>query len=212
MSAKGLALGLIIIAAGCAPDPNAPPIIRDDREYVATLDKVRTLTQSAFAKRDRHEGLTSSEELDLKEAAPLIEGMVAYNPQSYGPYLLKGILRRTLGDDEGAEQALQQALLFVPDEPTPDDDLAMAQIHSELARIYFDKLDFENAETNAMTALDLAPEDPESLVTAASVKIQLKKGGEAKAYLQRALKVDPDNPRASELLRFIQMGSDKKPK
>src|SRR6185436_11787633 len=95
------ALLVSLLAPSCAPpDPNAPAIFRDSNDYQTALARVKVLTQRPF--EAMHEGFPISprEEKDLHEALHLIDGMIVYNPQTYAPYVLKGLTLRALGDRE----------------------------------------------------------------------------------------------------------------
>lgn len=141
----------------------------------------------------------------LKEANRLIDGLIAFQPDKYGPYILKGLVLRALGDDEAAGRALAQGVLQAPSTPSPDDRLALARLYDLMAQIEFDKQEYSNAEKSASKAIELAPNDPEALVTAASVQIQLGRPKKAEPLLQKALKTSPNHPKATSLLKLVKM-------
>ena len=193
---------------GCgSPDPNAPPVLRDSKEYEQTLISVRQLTEAPFQVVQDGDTLSDDQRSDLQEANRLIDGLIAFQPDKYGPYILKGLVLRALGDSEAASRALSQGVLQAPSTPSPDDRLALARLYDLMAQIDFDKGDFSNAEKSASKAIGLAPEDPEVLVTAASVQIQLGRPKSAEPLLQKALKLSPNHPKATNLLKLVKMAN-----
>lgn len=206
----GVVAGLLGLAAmNCAPDPNAPPIYRNSAEYVQHLQEVDELTRSSFAAM--HDGFPISEEekVKLKKADKIIDGLIAFKSNNYGPYILKGLTQRALGNREKALRAYNQGLSMAPKEMSTDDLSAIARIHDELTSFYFEDKDFVQAEQHADAALKLLPDEPSLLTNAAGVKIQLNKVDEARALLEHALKEDPKFKMALDLQKLIKMPSKK---
>ena len=194
---------------GCAPDPNAPPIYRTNAEYLEHLQEVEMLTKSSF--EAVHDGfpLNDEEKAKLRKADKIIDGLIAYKSDGYGPWILKGLTQRALGNRDQALRAYQQGLNLAPKEMTTDDMNAVARIHDELTSFYFEEGDFKTAELHADEAVKLMPDVPSLLTNAAGVKIQLKKTKEADDLLKRALKIDPKFPMALNLQKLMAMGNKK---
>lgn len=207
---KLLALGLLAVGAvGCKPDPNAPPIYRDATEYQAALDRVQTLTKGPFEALHEGQPISDREKEGLKEADKLIDGLVAYNPDAYAPYILRGMTKRARGDRDGARQAYEQGIVLSPKEPNDIESAAVGRIYDELSTLSFEDQDYAKAEEYADKATELIPLDPSILTNAASVKIQLKKTVEAKVLLMAALRLAPDYQRALDLQKLITLDQKK---
>src|SRR4029079_11533564 len=88
--AVGLSLSVLLASCG-PPDPSSPAIFHSSADYAQALADVQKLTQGPF--EAMHEGFPSNaeEKENLKEASHLIDGMIVYNPQTYAPYILKGL-------------------------------------------------------------------------------------------------------------------------
>jgi predicted Zn-dependent protease len=180
-------------------------VLRDGKEYEQTLAEVRRLSLRPLEAFHGGEALTESQRSDLREAVRLIEGLIAFQPDKYGPYVLKGMCLRALGEDGAAALALEQGTLQAPASPTPDDRLALARLHDLMAQIHFDRHDYARAERESRRAVELSPEDPDALVTAASVQIQLSRPKEAEGLLRRALKASPGHAKAQSLLKLVRL-------
>lgn len=207
---KLLALGLLaVVSVACKPDPNAPPIYRDANEYQAALERVQTLTKGPFEAMHEGQPISEREKEGLKEANKLIDGLIAYNPDSYAPYILRGLTKRSLGDKEGAVLAYEQGIALSPKEPNEIESAAVGRIYDELGTLYFEEQDFVKAETYADKATQLVPLDPSILTNTASVKIQLKKTEEAKVLLASALRLVPTYKRALDLQKLLKLSQGK---
>ncbi len=195
----------LCLLAGCQGKTSGPLILRDALEYRATLAEVQKLTQAPFEAMHEGHPISDGEKKDLQKADKLIDGLIAFKSDGYGPYILKGLTQRALGNAEAALRAYQQGLALAPANPKPDDKEAIARIHDEMASFYFDQHDLKNADIHAQAAIQLMPSDPSLLTDAASIKIQLGQVKEAGALLQNALKIQPDYARAKELTKLIKM-------
>ncbi|MBS1721676.1 MAG: tetratricopeptide repeat protein [Armatimonadetes bacterium] len=204
---RSTVLLLAIACLGCQNGTGGPQVYRDTDEYLAALKHVQELTREPFNAVHDGQPISERETKDLKEALTTIDGLIAYKPDNYGPYVLKGLTLRALDRDGDAIRSFQQALLLVPKELKEDDKAAIARIHAEMASTYFDQQppDLVQAEKEADTALSIMPDDPTIKVDVASIKIEAKKPAEAKKLLEEALKADPSDKRAKDLLKLIQM-------
>lgn len=204
-----VAVTVFVWSANVKPDPNAPPIYQNADEYLKAVKEVRELTKGPF--EAMHEGfpINETEIAGLKRADRLIDGMIAFNTQTYSPYILKGLTRRALGDKKGAMRWYEQGLAFAPKEAKGPDVDAIARIYDEIGTLYFEDLKFPESEAYADKAVQMLPTDPSILSNAASTKIQLKRFQEAKDYIERALKIAPGYDRATALKKLLE-GSTKK--
>ncbi len=180
-------------------------MLRNAEEYVATLAEIERLTRGPLVAHASGEELTPAQIADLRAAALLTEGLIGFDPRNYPPHLLKGEIRAALGEDESAEQAYSQAVVILPEPTRPEDKIAIGRAFSELSRIAFGRNDLTSARNSAERAVQLAPGSPDALVNLASVLVQDKEVVRARELLDRALKVDPQNARARQLLRLITM-------
>lgn len=198
-----------ILALGCQPDANEPPIYRNGDDYQEALSKVRELTKEPF--EALHEGfpISEREKKNLLEADRLIDGMIAYKSDIYAPYVLKGLTKRALGDFERAKKAFEQAMLLAPKDPKGDNRGTVGRVYDEMSTLFFEQNDFSGAEGYSETAVSLVPDDPSILTNAASIKVQLNKPEEALSLLERALKRDPNYARALDLKKLVLMSRKK---
>ena len=194
---------MAICMCACKPDPNATPVYRNIGEYQEALTKVKDLTREPF--EAAHEGFPISERErgNLKEAEIMIEGLIAYKPDNYAPWILKGLTLRTLGKLHEATEAFIQGIRLAPQDPKGDEAQAIARIYDELGTIYFEQHEFQKAEQYGDYAVKLFPDEPSILTNAASIKVELKKTKDAQEYLKRALAKAPNYQRALSLQKLI---------
>lgn len=199
---------VLLLLAGCqAPSGTSPLILRSGQEYLDTLKEVEELTRSSFEAVHEGHPLSDREKENLRKAEKLIDALLIYKADAYSVYILRGLTRRALGNQKGAVEAYEQSLKLRPKDMTDNDKAAIGRLYDELGTLYFEMNEFEKAETNVDKATANVPNDPSILTNAASVKVQLKKTGEAKLLVARALKVAPDYQRAKDLNKLIDMAA-----
>lgn len=169
-------------------------------QYQASLAKVRDLTQQPIIDFDAGKYLSKAQLDQLKEGSETIKKMIAFDPTNFGPYVMMAKSQRALGNAQEAVRNYKQALLLVPKEIKDQDTLwAAAEAHHDLAAYYYEEGDDKKAEEHAMQALMLVNQNPKYLITFAAIEAQLGKLKEARANLDAALKMDPQNPMGLEL-------------
>ncbi|MBS1716018.1 MAG: tetratricopeptide repeat protein [Armatimonadetes bacterium] len=204
MRANGLIFGLLaVLCCSCGPNDAPGNLIRDNDQYVATLGQVADLTRGPFAAVHDGHPISDNERRDLTKAEKMIESLIAYKPDNYGPYILKGLTLRALDRPKEAERAYKQGLLYTPQTMKPEDKIAVSQIYDEIATLYFEQQNYAQAEEHADKAVSLSADNPSVLANAASVKIQLNKLDEARKLLTQAAKLDPNDARTKQLQRLI---------
>lgn len=197
-----LVLTMVLVGA-CGPSSAPGNLIRDNEQYISTLSQVADLTRGPFAAVHDGHPVSESERRDLLKAEKMIDALIAYKPDNYGPYILKGLTMRALDRPKEAERAYKQGLLYTPETLRTEDKIAVSQVHDEIATLYFEQQNYAAAEEHADKAVSLSSDNPSVLANAASVKIQLSKLDEARKLLNQAAKLDPNDARTKQLLRLI---------
>lgn len=179
------------------------PVIGSGSEYQQVLKEAAEASQKPLEKMARDEALTPDDRTQLSTAASLFEGIVAYQPQGFAPYLALGMIYRGLNDSERAERSLRQALNNLPGNPSPEIKQTVAEVHYQLSRVLFDKKDYDGAIAEASTAEQSNPENADYPTAKAAALLQANRVSDAKKALEAALKLDPQNKRAQTLMKLV---------
>jgi tetratricopeptide (TPR) repeat protein len=175
--------------------------------------------------------LAGDEEAALRD----FEIAAALAPEFVSTYANLGVVRRRLGDIDGALEAYHQGLRIELNQPTVLNNLA-ALYHSqgmvEEAEAAVMAADTRGAPPNLLIvrgnielteenyrkalkyfkhAMKLSPEAPEPRVAIARVRIAQGKRAAALRALRRALKLDPDHAPARELAGTLENASEPSP-
>jgi len=195
-----LAIGLV----GCGPnDGSTVPVLGNAGEYNKALADAESLSKIGLEKIAKDEELNADEKKNLVKAANLFEGLAAYETSNFAPHLALGMIYRGLGNLDVAERHLQQCLLNLPGTDTPEIKETAAEAHYQLARVLFDRQEFDNSLAEASTACDSSPSNPNYIVARASALLQLKREKEARVELDKALALDPENRRGLGLKKLL---------
>jgi Flp pilus assembly protein TadD len=196
---------LAAVAAGCGQGDGVA-LLRDDREYQATLDRVHRLTSGPFQSVREGKPLNDGEKQRVVEAQRAIESLVGFAPTKYSLYVLRGLAHAALEEKGEAARSFRQALELVPPEPSEADLFVVGQVHTQLSRLHFDSGDFEAAAREAALAVEASPNDIEGYVALASAQIQRRQIDAAKETLEAAQRLDPYFPRVRQLKKLIDGG------
>lgn len=118
------------------------------------------------------------------EAEQIAVDVTTREPGLAEGHTLLGRTRQALGNPQGAEAALSQALTLVPN--LPEATLARADLYAEMER-------YEEAFAEYQNAAGLRPLDIEPMVRAARLCLRLQRLNLAAAYLDRALDRSPQS-------------------
>jgi Tfp pilus assembly protein PilF len=123
------------------------------------------------------------------EAVPLLEQLVAARPEADVALYLLSIAQQNTGDVAAARRTAARALELDPDD---------ARYHLQLADVHLlgkvTREDRALARERVAAALELAPEHPDRLLTAAQLRSRLGDDAEARRLVERGLAVAPDHP------------------
>jgi len=118
------------------------------------------------------------------EAEQIAVDVTTREPGLAEGHTLLGRTRQALGNPQGAEAALSQALTLVPN--LPEATLARADLYAEMER-------YEEAFAEYQNAAGLRPLDIEPMIRAARLCLRLQRLNLAAAYLDRALDRAPQS-------------------
>ncbi|MBC8065139.1 MAG: hypothetical protein H7Y17_09940 [Chlorobia bacterium] len=180
------------------------PIIGSDGDYKQVLADAERLSSSGLQKIANDEEISAKDRADLTAASAQFQGLIAFEPGKFAPYLALGMIYRGLGNLEDSERMLKQCLNNLPKSTDPAIVQTAAEAKSQLSKVLLAQGKSEDALTEANLAVETDRQNPSYLVTRASALIQLKRMEEAKADLKEALKMDPTLTRASGMLRLIK--------
>lgn len=209
----GFAVIVLLPVVGCKPgnsDPNAAPVITDETQYQATLDKARQLSMPYIRAFSTGDNLDSKATADLTEARKQFDALIAYQPTNFAPHVGSGKISYILGDLDRAKASLTQALALFPDKQSVDVRVTFAGVNDDLANVMFLTGDVESARKLSAQALDIQPDNPNFLATKASLLMNDKKIPEARKAVVDGLNIDPDNLRLQRLKRLIDSSSPAK--
>uniref|UniRef100_UPI000AF19B8C tetratricopeptide repeat protein n=1 Tax=Cellulosimicrobium cellulans TaxID=1710 RepID=UPI000AF19B8C len=123
------------------------------------------------------------------EAVPLLEQVVAAQPDADGALYLLSIAQQNTGDVVAARETAARALELDPDD---------ARYHLQLADVHLlgkvRRQDRALARERIASALELAPEHPDRLLTAARLRSRLGDDAGARQLVERGLAAAPDHP------------------
>jgi len=203
-----LLLGSALLVTGCSgpSDPTKPPVIASAGDYQETLVKAQSLSQESLKKYERGEPLDASEQPNLVEARRSLKGLIGYDPQRFAPYILSGRIALALGDYPGAKDDLTHGVFYYPREDlTPAGKDLFAETSNYLAQAHIFLKDTAGATKVIEDGLKIAPNSAILMIANASVLVQQKKYDEAGALLDKALILDPQNAKAANLRKLLDL-------
>jgi len=180
------------------------PVIGNSDEYNQTLRDAEGLSKDSLERFANDEDLSDADKSNLIKAANLFEGIRAYEPNKFAPYLALCMIYRALGNTEKAEQYVRQCILSLPPSQAPEIRQTAAEAHYQLSRVLFDEKKYAEALAEAATADQTIGDNPNYLVAKAIALVQLRREAEAKSDLAKALKLDPKNRRALGLKKLLK--------
>lgn len=185
-----------------------PPVIRTSAESNDYLAKAEKLSLKLIEKQAQGETLTEAEKDDLREAANIFKGIIAFEPRRFAPYYGEGRIRYALGDYQAAVDLMFQCIqLAPPPKPKPPIEVVqmVADAHYISSRSLFFLKRYETAARAAELALTLAPSSPDYAVAWAAAELELKNETKAEGLVMQALLLDPGHKEALRLAKFLNM-------
>lgn len=189
------AIGVWMVAAGRQPTgEEGRYAIVDDVQYAALLADVRDKTQQPILDFDAGFKLSSTQVQNLKDSIKKIKQLIAFEPTNFGPYVMMAKTQRALGNSSEAVRNYEQALILLPDEYADQETLwTAAEVNYDLGTHYYEVSDYKQAEPYALQAVQLINDHPKYLVGLAAIQSQLGKLKDARALVDAAKAIDPDN-------------------
>ena len=194
-------------------------IIHSESEFADASKTALELTEAALGKYDNGQQLEESDTKKLVEAIPYVMGLAGYRSNNPAPWVWRGQIAGALGDDAGAIDYFRTAVAIAPEKPGNDLVILLAEAHSKTADAIIrlstlpevvkkakeSKIDpIKDAKNEVLTAVELRPKEPKYLCQLASMLIEESKFDEAQEKLAEALLIEPENPRAKALNKFLQ--------
>jgi tetratricopeptide (TPR) repeat protein len=180
------------------------PLIRSGAEYSDYLAKAEGLSRPVLEKVDAGQSLNDEDQSKLDQSIPLIKGLIAFRPNTFGLYVLLGKIYQVKGEHRLAIAELDKGAQLMWNTSQPEVRATLAETH-HLATLSFAAMgEHESAANSAMKSLELAPGNPIYNVDAAGSYLQLGQLANARRYIDRALKSDPDFGPAKQMLKLIE--------
>lgn len=202
-----LFLALLWTGVGCGK-PSDIPVIASGAEYTDLLSKAEGLSKDALAKYEAGQPLDEKDKKQLREAHDIFEGLIAFNPEGFGPYFGAAKIYDALGKPDLAAPYYQSFLQYGPPRPTADVQRLNAEAYYCLG-IYFESQgEFEKVADAAEKAFRLYRE-PDYLALIASVRFRDGRIKEARDFVDEALAKQPGHPRATQLNALIEAAEKK---
>jgi tetratricopeptide (TPR) repeat protein len=187
--------------------PEGVPLISNVSQYNDTLRRAVDLSKGPLEAYDLGDELTAGQLNDLREAARLYDGVDLFWPTKFAPYLPAGKIYYILGDQELAQERLQQCIENAPLEQDPSVrgvvNATVYEAHYSLSLVKFALGDYKAAYAEANIAASGVPNSANYLAARASAAVQLKKVAEARKDVEQALKLDPNNKKSLQLQTLL---------
>lgn len=168
-------------------------IQRNDLAQVEYQEAVRLEPQSAenhyFLGRNF---MARSDDLNARRE---LEAAIRLDPAYTKAYENLGVTLDRLGDQKGAVSALKKAIELDKLQPA-----ASEMPYLDLARVYHEANDLENARALALQALDRNPRSCDALIELAEIYRDQRRWPDALDALQKSIALDPDTARPYYLL------------
>jgi Flp pilus assembly protein TadD len=179
--------------------------ITDDAQFAKELQALQEDAIPILESIDAAGGeVDDRQKQKLESFHPRLERLLRYRETSISASFLAGKVNRVLRNDLTAEKWLQQT---VKNCERHENNLDVAntglEAHRLLSELYLLQQNYPKALQEAAVAVEGQPRSPDYRVARASALIQLKQFDEARADLQTALDLDPENSRAKSLLSFL---------
>jgi tetratricopeptide (TPR) repeat protein len=197
-------LGAVFLA-GCGSSDSEVPILHTQQDYDTQLEDVQKLTLGPFTKFDSGHSLSMKEESELRQAQMKVEGLIGYDPE-FNNYFIAGKIAYTLGQYTTAIQSFNQCVQQPLPKGASNDQYTrtLSEAHYLSSLCFFNLRDYAKAADEAAIAAHYVPESALYLVAGAQALVQLNRDKDAEPLLLKALKLDPRNDKAAQLLLFIR--------
>jgi tetratricopeptide (TPR) repeat protein len=206
-------LALFLLLSNQAPKAaNGGDAIVTDSQYEAARVQMEGLSLDRIRRFDAGVPLSSDDFVKLRQASDIIDRMMAFAPLQSGLQFLSGKIHHALGEEDLAEDRFHQCVLIVPNDarlhPAKDNEIREegAECGYQYSQLLLLKRRTQAAFDAADDAVKVVPRNPEYLTARASALNEMRRTAEAKADLNKALKIDPSNTRAKGLLHLIEHG------
>lgn len=205
--------GIIMLSNRPAQDAEGNFVITSADQFNQISKDLNQLVAQPFALDESGRELSDKDRADLRKAVELYDAQNVFRPNLVGPFLGAARCYTLLGEDEPAEIHIRQ---LISNQTLYDNTelgrRAVADAKWLLSRIRMRQNKSDEAYALANDALDAKPDFPPFLIAKAGPALQLGKVKEAEALATRAVLIDPNNIRASQLVGFIEKSQmEKKP-
>lgn len=201
MSLRISLFAVLLILVGCRSGSGIP-LIRSSEEYDRVALEAKELSVDILTRYDLGESLTAHDKAQLRTALDKFEGMRGFKPTEWGPYFGAAKVHMVFGEDAEALRLFHGCMINAPiSDPLAKATSAEAaylasQIHEKAG-------DYENAKKAALQAVTLVTVSANYYAQLGSAELQLKDEKAATKSVKKALELDPENPRALQLAKFM---------
>ncbi len=216
-SGRALFLGAALVGSlvGCGKGDKSlsarvmdAPTIRTTAEAADYLKKAELISTAPLEKADRGDVLTDNDKDNLREAANIFDGLIAFSPAQYANYFGAGKMRFALNEYERSFNLMQQAITLAPPPNTkPSQDVIemVAEAHYVSSECLVAMQRFAEAAEAARLACQWIPTSANYVAAQASAELQLKDEDKARMLVIKALGIDPKNKRALQLAKLLEV-------
>ena len=190
--------------------PNGANVVESDAQYNDALDQVAKTSRPAVEKFNMGQEIEPADRDIALADAKIMDSMDAYRPDMEAGYYTAGLMYFLAGDSDTAEARLNQALLdsALPSNLKTFDDTTKveavtADCHHLLSLIAYGKHDYTKAIEEANLAIKHRDGREAYYFARAQAEVQLKQMSQARADLEKSLKINPAYLNSDRLLKFI---------
>ena len=185
-----------------------PDVITNIGQYDEAIKQVQPLTESGILAYAQGIERTTEQKADMEKALPIIEELYRFRPTSSQILALKGRTLLALDREDEAEKALLEGVNQWSAVLLSAENEIRNTMYYDLANISFERGDYAEAIDRIDKALELGPDNLNSLVYKARVLIQMNDQAEAMKILDRVLALNPGDSEAELLKKFILTSQD----
>ena len=179
------------------------PDVGNAAAYTEVLKAAVSLSYEPLQKLNRGESLDQQELENVKQAGAYYIACSEFSPDKFATYCGAGQCLQALGEDADAIKEFDLAIQHAPTVGASKDEidlLGSAYVMKSRSLILLKQ--FDAALADAKEASKVVP-GPASDAAVAAALIQLKRIPEAKEFINKALKADPNQPQALQLRKLL---------